>query len=467
MAFLADQLPRGTEVGLSAKVLAFTAGVSLLTGVLAGILPALHLSRANVQQALKQGLGRTDVDSSGNRTRRVLVVVEVALSLMLLIGAGLMIRSFELVREINPGFQSQGVLTATAAVSRAKFSQPREELLFFERVLERVHALPGVLAAGVIDDLPLGKSGGSHQPIASEGHPVVPMAEQPEVDVRLVSLGYFDALRIPMLRGRDFTNNDQSGRPAAIVISASLARQLWPGENPLGRHITLTFSPGVSREVVGVVGDVKLDSLDQMRPAAALYVPLAQVSPPAIGSWNSFPMTLVIRSASSPKNLVSAVTNAVHEIDSEIPVRDSVSMDEVVDQSLSERRFNFLLLGAFALVALVLATIGIYSVLSYSVRRRVPEIGIRLALGASLKDVLRLIIVEGMKPACLGMFVGVMGALLLGRSISKLIYHTVGPSDPITFVAVLLVVAATALVATIIPAYRAAKVDPMVALRYE
>jgi len=274
------------------------------------------------------------------------------------------------------------------------------------------------------------------------------------------------ALRIPIQRGRDFDNTDVGGRPATILISASLAQQFWLNEDPLGKHITLSFSPGMSREVVGVVGDMKLDGLDQTRPPATLYLPLDQVSASVTGGWNSFPMTLVIRSASSPASMVSSVLNAVLEVDREIPVRDILTMDELVATSLSQPRFNPLLLGSFAGLALVLATIGIYSVLSYSVRRRVQEIGIRLALGARLPDVLRMIIFEGMKPTLLGVILGTVGALALARVMSSLIYG-VRATDPITFLTVAVLLAMVAFFATIIPAYRAANVDPMVALRYE
>src|SRR5207302_1381485 len=212
------------EASMNIKVLAFTAVVSVLTGVIAGIRPALQMSRGNVNQELKQGLGRTDADSGGKRTRSILVVVEVSLSLVLLIGAGLMIRSFQFLRQVNPGFESHGVLTLTAAVSRGKFAEPLQQISFFERVLDRVRTLPGVLSAGVIDDAPL-NGNGSHQPIAVEGRPVVPMSEQPEVDVRLISAGYVSALHIPVLKGRDFEATDVAGRPATILISASLARQ--------------------------------------------------------------------------------------------------------------------------------------------------------------------------------------------------------------------------------------------------
>lgn len=465
MAFLADRLPTSMEANIDLKVLAFTAVVSVLTGVVAGIVPALHLSRANVNQALKQGLARTGSDSGGNRTRSILVVVEVALSLVLLIGAGLMIRSFQTLRSVNPGFDPRGVLTMTAGISRGKFSTATEQISFFERTLERIRALPSVTAAGVIDDVPLG-GGGSHQPIAVEGRPVVPMSEQPEVDVRRISAGYLSALQIPVLRGRDLDTSDVAGRPSTILISASLAKQFWPGEDPIGKHITLTFFPGVVREIVGVVGDVKGDGLDQTRAPATLYMPLDQLAPPQGEQWRSSSMTLVVRSSSSPETMVSAITNAVHEIDSTIPLTNVQTMEDLVTTSLSSERFSLLLLGAFALLALILAAIGIYSVLSYSVRRRVQEIGIRLALGASLSDVLRMVIFEGLRPTLLGVFIGTAGAFALARVMSNLIYG-VKPTDPLTFVSVAFLLGVVALGASIIPAYRAAKVDPLVALRYE
>jgi putative ABC transport system permease protein len=463
MAFLADKLPRSTAAGLDAKVLAFTAAVSIAAGILAGVLPALRLSRGDVNQALKQGLGRTDADSSGHRTRSILVVSEVALSLILLVGAGLMIRSFQKLHGVNPGFDSHSVLTMTAMVSRAKFPTPAQQIAFFEQVLQRVRTLPGVESAGVVDDIPL-DNGGSHQPVAIEGRPTLPMSEQPEVDVRLTSKGYMGALHIPILRGRDFGDTDLAGRPAVTLISESMARQFWPGEDALGKRLTLTFSPEAVREVVGIVGDIKLDGLDQTRPSATLYVPLDQVS--SAGGWNSFPMTVVVRSVSGSAGMVSAVSNAVHDVDREMPLRDIQTMDDLVSNSLTQQRFNMLLLGAFAGLALLLAAVGIYSVLSYSVKRSVREIGIRLALGARVGDVLRMVVFEGMKPTLLGVAIGVGGALALGRLLSGLIYG-VKPTDPLTFVAVAFLLTGIALGASIIPAYRATKVDPLVALRYE
>jgi predicted permease len=425
----------------------------------------MRLAKSDINQALKQGLGRTDANSGSHSTRRILVVAEVALSLVLLVGAGLMIRSFQQLESVAPGFESHGVLTMTAAVARAKFSQPTQFINFFEQVLQRVRALPGVKSAGVIDDIPLDPNG-SHQPIAIEGQPEVAMADQPEVDVRLISSGYLQAMHIPLLRGRDFGEQDVSGRPASILISESMARRFWPGEDAIGKRLTLTFAPERIREVVGVVGDVKLDGLDQARPSPTLYVPLDQVSASGPSGWNSFPLTLVVRSATAPESVVSAVTNAINEIDGTIPVREIFTMDDLVTKSLSQSRFNMLLLGVFAGLALLLAAIGIYSILSYSVRQRVPEIGIRLALGARISDVLRMVVLEGMKPTLIGVAIGLAVALAMGRLVASLMFQ-VKPTDPATFIAVAALLVLIALLACLVPAYRASKVDPLIALRNE
>jgi predicted permease len=245
-----------------------------------------------------------------------------------------------------------------------------------------------------------------------------------------------------------------------------MARRFWPGDDPIGKRLTLTFSPKHVREVVGVVGDVKLDSLDQERPSTTIYVPFDQLASTEESNFTSFPMTLVVRTATTPASMVSAVTNAIHEVDGAVPVRDVLTMDDVLTKSLSQSRFNTLLLGLFAGLALLLAAIGIYSVLSYSVRQRVPEIGIRLALGARMTDVLRMVVMEGMKPTLLGVAIGIAGAFAMGRFVASLIFQ-VKPTDPATFLAVAALLALIALLACIIPAYRASKVDPVVALRNE
>jgi putative ABC transport system permease protein len=465
MAFLADQVPHSADVSLNLTVLLFTLLVSVLTGILAGVLPGIRLSRPNVNQALKQGLGRTASDSGGHRTRTTLVIAEVALSLVLLFGAGLMIRSFQQLQRVNPGFDSQNVMTMTLAVARSKFPSPPQHIAFYQQVLERVRTLPGVQSAGVVDNVPL-NGGGSHQPIAIEGRPALAMADQPEVDVRIASPGYMSSMRIPIVRGRDFNDSDAAQRPPVVLISETMAREFWPGEDPIGKHLTLTFFPGKVREIVGVVGDVKMDALDQTRPSASLYMPLAQLTPPALGGWESFPMILTMRTVNAPGGVVSAATNAIHEIDPELPVRDILSMNEVMANSVGQQRFNMLLLGAFGALALFLAAIGIYSVLSYSVRRRVQEIGIRLALGAKLGDVLRMVVLEGMRPVAFGVALGIAGAFALGRVLASLVF-SVKPTDPVTFLAAAVLLALISLLACIIPAYRATRVDPIAALRYE
>jgi len=462
----ADRLPRASEVGLDGWVLGFTLGISLLTGILAGMVPAWRLTRANVNDALKQGLGRTDADTSGHRARNILVVSEVALSLVLLVGAGLMIRSLWKLRNVDPGFDPHQTLRVDLSVSAKKFTGPDQQSRFYDELLRKVRSLPGVQSAGLIDTLPLSMNGGSNQPIAIEGRPVVPMADQPEVSVRMISPGYMKAMRIPLLRGRDLNDNDVADRPGAVLISASMAQRLWPNEDPLGKHLTLTFFPGISRQVVGIVGDVKQDALTISEPVATLYWPVAQVTRQANTEWNSFGMSLVVRAASTPANLAPTVTDAIHEADKDVPLLQVMTLDELVADSLSQQRFNMLLLAAFAGLALLLAAVGIYSVLSYGVRRRVREIGIRMALGAQIRDVLRMVLVDGMRPTLLGLGIGLVAALALGRVLSSLIYG-VSANDISTLAAVSILLALVGLFASVIPAYRATRVDPLEALREE
>ncbi len=463
--FLPQQLPRSSEIGLDGWVLAFTLGISLLTGLAAGLLPALRLIKEDVSEALKQGLGRTASDSAGNRTRSVLVVCEVALSLMLLIGAGLLVRSLWMLHNVNPGFDANRVLTMEVSIPQSKFSSPEQQVNFFQRVLDRVRALPGIQSAGVIDDLPLNDEG-SHQPVQVEGRAVVPMADQPEVDVRLISPGYLSTMHIPLLSGRDLNDSDVAGRPGAVLISQSMAKEFWPNQNPIGKHIDLYFFPGLHREVVGVVGDVKLDSLNQTRPTQALYLPLAQLSAARGEDWHSFGMTLTVRTNIDPLSAVPVIANAIHEVDSDVPLLNVKTMDDSVSESLSSQRFTMLLLASFAGLALLLAAVGIYSVLAYAVRRRVREIGIRMALGAQISDVLRMVVIEGMKPTLLGVLIGLVGALALGRVLSSVIYG-VSARDLATFTTVAVVMTGVGLLASTLPAYRATRVDPMKTLRDE
>ena len=461
--FMGMQLPRSSSIGLDGGVLAFTLGISLLTGLAAGLLPALRLTREDVNEALKQGLGRTGADSGGSRTRGILVVAEVALSLMLLVGAGLLIRSLWALRSVYPGFDANHVITVDLSVSSKKFNTPQQMVGFFQRVLERVRTLPGVQAAGVIDALPL-TGGGSHQPVQIEGQPVVPMADQPEVDVRLISPGYLRAMHISLVSGRGFDDSDVAGRPATVLISQSMAKQFWPHDDPIGKHLTLYFFPDSVRTVVGVIGDVKDDGLNQTRSASMLYMPLAQLTNPRGDLWHSFGMTLAARTQTEPASLVSAIGNVVHQADPDVPLLNVKTMQDTVDDSLLQQRFTMFLLVGFAALALLLAAVGIYSVLSYMVRRRVREIGIRMALGAQISDVLRMIVVEGMKPTLTGVAIGLIGALALGRVLSSVIYG-VSARDIATFSSVAVLMTGIGLLASALPAYRATRVDPMKTLR--
>lgn len=463
--FLADRLPRFAEITLDGSVLAFTVFLALFSGVLAGILPALRFTKADVNEALKQGQSRGSSDSGGGRTRGFLVVSEVALSLVLLVGAGLMVRTLYQLSNVQPGFDPNGQLTMTISVPSNKFASPTAQIAFFERILQQVRATPGVDSAAVIDDLPMG-DGGSHQPVSIEGQPVLPMADQPGVDIRLVSSDYLRTMRVPLLSGRDVTGSDVVGRTPTVLISESMAKHFWPNENPLGKHLTMAFYPGVAREVVGVVGDVKLDSLDETRPTETVYWPLDQIFATPGEPWRSFPMSLAVRTSIAPMSAVSAVTAAVHQVDPETPVTEVLTMNALISNSLSPQRSNMLLLVAFAGLALVLTAVGIYSVLSYAVRRRIREIGIRMALGASHSDVLRLVLADALKPILFGVAIGFALALTLGRLVSSLIYG-VRPTDPLTFAAVSSLLIAVGVLATLVPAYRATRVEPIRILRDE
>jgi putative ABC transport system permease protein len=463
--FAGQQLPRSANIGLDAWVLAFTLGLSILTGLAAGLLPALRLTHEDVNEALKQSAGRTASDAGSHRTGNALVVVEVAFSLMLLIGAGLLIRSLWMLRSVNPGFDADHVITMDLSLLPNKFTNLLQLSAFYQNVLERVRALPSVKAAGLINSLPLA-GGGSQQPIQVEGQPIVPMADQPEVDVRITSPGYLGAMRIPLVSGRDLDDSDVDGRPGAVLISQTMARQFWPNGNPVGKRLTLYFFPDHLRTVVGVVGDVKGDGLNQTRSASMLYMPAAQVSNPRGDAWHTFGMTLVARTQSDPASMISTIGSAIHQVDPGVALLNVKTMQDTVDDSLLQQRFTMFLLVGFAALAVLLAGVGIYSVLAYTVRRRLREIGIRMALGAQISDVLRMVVVEGMKPTLLGVMIGLAGALALGRVMASVIYG-VSARDITTFASVAAVMFCVGLLASTLPAYRATRVDPMKTLRDE
>jgi putative ABC transport system permease protein len=454
--FIGPRLLLSVEIGLDGWVLGFALAISILAGIIAGLAPSWHLTKTNLNASLKQGLGKTDSDSGGDRARKVFVVAEVALSLVLLVGAGLTIRTLYLLQNVNPGFDPHSVLIVPLAISDAKYPSADQQTNFFTNVLERIRALPGVESAGAVDGMPF--QGGSMQPIIAEGQPVVPMADQPEVAVRLIAPGYLHAMRIPLKNGRDLTDADKAKSQPVILVSDAFAKRFWPHENPIGKHVTLAFFPGPSCEVVGVVGDVKLEGLDVTRPVEAIYEAMSQ---------NQYThMVLTVRTNSVPTSLTSSVTDAVHYVDPDEPVVGVATMESIVDQSLGQQRLNVTLLTAFAGLALLLGAIGIYGVQSYAVRQRVREIGMRVALGAQRSDILRLVLGQGLKLALIGICIGLGASFALTRLMASQLYG-LSATDPLTFAGVAIVLAFVALLACYIPARRASRMNPMVALRHE
>ena len=462
--FLGSSLPRLNEIGLDGAVLAFTFGVAIVTGVIAGVMPAWRMSKSDPQDALKQG-GRIDISITNKRTRGTLVVIEVALSLVLLVGAGLLIRTLWNLRSVNPGFESQHVLTMNIGVAASDYANENQEIAFINELIRRVAAIPGVESAALTDDLPM--EGGSTQPVAVEGAPAVEMADQPEVSVRMLTPGFFKSMRIPLLAGRDFTDNDNASSLPVVIVSESMAKQFWPNENPIGKRLKLTFFQEKTREVVGVVGDVKDRGLDNKDPVSTLYWPFAQFyTPPRFGKFRGFGVKLAARTAQDPASVTNSIRSVVHEIAPSTPLLDIRTMDDIVSETLSPQRFNMFLLAAFAGLALLLAAIGIYSVLAYNVRQRVREIGVRMALGAQVGDVLRMIVYQGMKPTLIGVGIGLAASIALSRVLSKLVFG-VKATDVVTFLSVSGVLVTVGLFASLLPAYRATRVDPMRTLHDE
>jgi putative ABC transport system permease protein len=462
VAYFGASLPGAGEVALDTPVLVFTFGVALMTGALAGLIPAWRMSRAQPNEALKQGLGRTDTGAAGLGTRRALVVVEVALSLVLLVGAGLLIRTLWNLRSVSPGFDPQHVLTMTIGVAANDFSNEEQQSAFYSEIVGRVRALPGVQAAGLVDSLPL--EGGSVQPIAVAGNTAA-MAHQPEVGVRLVSPGYFSAMQIPILRGRDIADADRASTAGVVVVSDAMARQFWPGQDPIGKRLTMTFFPEQVREVIGVVGNIKDNGLDYADPVSTLYWPVAQFYwPKQFGSFKARPLSLAVRTAADAASATTMIRAEIRQLAAGTPVYEVRTMTDRVAESISPQRFNMFLLAAFAGLALLLASVGIYSVLAYTVRQRVREIGIRMAMGAQAGDMLRLFIAGGMRPTLLGIAIGVAVAVALSRVLATLVFG-VRPMDVATFLACSLLLATVSLVACLIPTYRAMRLDPLRALR--
>ena len=442
---LAGQVPRAEEISIDGRVLLFAVGVSMLTGMLAGTLPAARAGRFDLNDVLKEG-GRSD-GAIGVGTRRLLIVCEVALSLVLLMGAGVMIQSLLALRYGDTGFDPTNVLTMDVRLVDARYPSPAQRSSFFDAALQRIRALPGVEAAGTIDDLPLIE--GSAQGLALEGYP--PQRDPVAVQVRQISPGYMRAMGIPVLRGRDI---DES-HAEVLLVSEAAAKLYWGADDPIGRRATLpAVSKTVLRQVVGIVGDVKQRNL-------------IEATTPTVYFYTREPYgrkTFVLRTSVPPATLAQPVVAAIRAIDPEQPVGNIKTMMQVLDGRLTSQRFSALLLGVLAGVALLLAAVGIYSVLSYIVRGRSREIGIRTALGAQRADVLRLVIVEGMSPALVGIAAGTIAALASAKVMATLVFG-VSASDPLTLAGVGATLALVALMASLVPAYRALRLDPVKILR--
>jgi putative ABC transport system permease protein len=447
---------------VDAPVLLFTLAASMITGLVFGLVPAWKASAVHLGDSLKNGERGASDGVSRNWLRSLLVSSEFAFAVILLAGAGLMIRTVIALEKVDPGFDPHHVLSMVIGAAEIEHTGP-----FYQLALEKISALPGVQSVSGINHLPLaGDQWG--QSFHVQGRPLEAPGEAPGATYRAVFPGYFRTMGIPLLRGRDLGESDDSREYGVVVINDYMARRYWPGDDPIGKRITFDDSPAASSwlTVVGVVKNtVRQDWASP--PGEEVFVPYLQT--PAYLDHPALPfayLTLVIRTSGDPATLAPAIRGAIHSLNRDTPISELQTMEHVVAQATGESRFYLVLLGVFAAVALALAGVGIYGVMSHSVSRRRREIGIRMALGAQGRDVLRLIVFHGMVLASAGVAAGLVGALLLTRLMSGLLYGT-GSTDPATFAAAVLLLAAVAVAATYLPARRAAKADPMVALRCE
>jgi putative ABC transport system permease protein len=453
-AVVAERLPiqRLEMVGIDGPVLAFTMGATLVSGIFFGLIPAFTAAGTSLNESLKEG-GRTGSAARGARTRSAFVVVEIALALVLLVGAGLLVRSFARLMEVDAGFETDRTMTMRVSLPLARYADAPKRVQFFERLLERVQQVPGVQSAGAISSLPL-VGLGSATSYEIVGEPAPPRGQEPVADVRVITKDYFKAMGIPLVRGRLFDERQPSEAVNKVIVNEALARRHWPNDDPIGRRIKISWNEDVEDEIVGVVGDVVHAGLDaQVR--SMTYWPLARNGD---GS-----MTLTLRTAGEPASVVSAVRGILREQDADLALADIRTMDEVVSQSVAQRRLMMVMLAIFAGAALLLAAVGIYGVIAYSVTQRTQEIGIRLALGAQRSDVLRMVVGQAAMLAVAGV---VMGAVFLTRLMEDLLFG-VKPFDPLTFGVVAAGLTGVALLASYVPGRRATRVDPVIALRAE
>jgi predicted permease len=451
-SFVPERLPGVSEIHLDGRMLAFTFAVTITTGLLFGVAPALAASRADPAEVLKEG-SRGSAGKRAGRLRRALVVAQVALAFILLVGAGLMIRSLAALTRRSPGFDPSGLLTAKISLPSAKYQDDRKIVAFFDEISRRAQGLPGVRAVGATSILPLVSR--NDRGFDIEGEPRPPGEAAHAAEVRSVSDTYFDAMRRPLRSGRWFTDRDRAGAPPVVIVNEALARRNFAGRDPLGRRVQLVDDPFVT--IVGVVADARELSLDE-EASPTLYFPRAQRPMRT--------MALVLRASSDPAQVAPLLRAEVRAVDADQPVSAMITMDDVVAQALGPRRLSLLLFAIFAALALVLATVGLYGVTSQSVTQRTREIGVRVALGAEARSIVRMIVGRALALALLGLAAGVVASLALARTLASLVYG-VQTYDPLTFLVIGAVLFATTLLASYLPARRAARVDPVIALRAE
>jgi putative ABC transport system permease protein len=404
---------------------------------------------------LKEG-GRTGSGAHGNRARSVFVVAQIALALVLLSGAGLLVRSFLRLVNVHPGFNPQGNVTMTVALPNSRYGEPQQRVQFYQRLFDRIDGLPGVQSSGGVSFLPLTGLGAATS-IEIVGQPKPPSGEEPVADIRVVANDYFDAMGIPLIRGRLFRPGDKADETNRVVINQTMAEKFWPGEDPIGKHVKISWNDTREDEVIGVVADVRHENL-ATEPRAMTYWPHPRFP------YNG--MSIVIRTSTNPSAVVNPVTSIIREQDPNLAVSSVRTMEDVVSNSVGERRLTMFLLAVFAVAALVLAAVGIYGVIAYSVTQRTQEIGIRMALGAQQRDVLRMVVGHAILLAAAGIVLGAAGAAALTRFMADLLFE-VRPRDPVTFAAVAATLAIVAVAASYLPGRRATRVDPVIALRAE
>jgi putative ABC transport system permease protein len=447
-------LPRQEEIAIDAAVFGFTLLLSVATGFLFGLAPAFQVSRSDLNESLKAG-GRSAMKSAGRRrTQSLLVAAEVALALVLSIGAGLMMRTMYRLNAVDAGFNPHNLLTFDVSVAGTSHDAPA----LFKQVAEQVSALPGVESVGAINHLPIGGDLWNLG-YAVEGRPAPRPGEGSSAVYRVVKTGYFRTMQLPLVRGRDITGQDNEKSPLVVIVNEAMASRQWPAQDAVGKRISLRGEKPLT--IIGVVANARQSDWTS-EPDDEIYLPYLQ-RPKTMGLKQ---LTFVVRTGAAPESLISAVQKQVENIDRGLPVSHLAAMDQVIAGKLWRSRLSTVLLGIFAGIALALAAIGIYGVISYSVRQRTQEIGIRMALGAQSGSVLRLALVESLKPVLAGMAAGLALAVALSRLMSTLLYG-VSATDPYTFAAMTAVLLVSAILAAYVPARRAAKVDPLVALRYE